>query len=139
MTDAAFTVGLGFALGFVIGLTGVGGGALVAPALYILLGLSFAQAVGLSLVYSVFTKVVGLLQHRRQGTVHWRLTLLYGSAGIPGALLGSWALYATRGAETFFALLMSAVLGAVAILLLLEANAGALAGRRRPLDTDRLG
>ena len=39
MTDWLVTVPLGAVLGFLIGLTGVGGGALVAPSLYVILGL----------------------------------------------------------------------------------------------------
>jgi len=66
----------------------VGGGALVAPALYVVLQVSYAQAVTLSLIYSVFTKILGFLQHLRLGNVSWRVTLLYGVAGIPGAVLG---------------------------------------------------
>jgi uncharacterized membrane protein YfcA len=37
------TIVLGFALGYCLGLTGVGGGALVAPALYVILQVSYAQ------------------------------------------------------------------------------------------------
>ena len=51
-------VPLGFGLGFLIGLTGVGGGALVAPTLYVILGVEYGQAVVLSLIYSLFTKIV---------------------------------------------------------------------------------
>jgi uncharacterized membrane protein YfcA len=54
----------------------VGGGALVAPALYVVLQVSYAQAVTLSLIYSVFTKILGFLQHLRLGNVSWRVTLL---------------------------------------------------------------
>jgi uncharacterized membrane protein YfcA len=60
----------------------------VAPALYVVLQVSYAQAVTLSLIYSVFTKILGVLQHLRQGNVAWRITLLYGvpgdSRGCPG-------------------------------------------------------
>src|SRR5688500_13262310 len=65
--DIVVTVGIGFVLGFLIGLTGVGGGALVAPALYVILGMSYTGAVAMSLVYSFFTKIVGLVQHVRLG------------------------------------------------------------------------
>jgi uncharacterized membrane protein YfcA len=71
----------------------VGGRALVAPALYVVLQVSYAQAVTLSLIYSVFTKILGFLQHLRQGNVSWRVMLLYGVAGMPGAILGSQLLY----------------------------------------------
>lgn len=51
--DVLIAVGLGFGLAFLIGLTGVGGGALVAPALYIILDLTYQDSVALSLLYSV--------------------------------------------------------------------------------------
>ena len=92
--DILIAVPLGFVLGFLIGLTGVGGGALVAPALYVILGVGYGAAVALSLVYSLFTKVIGAAQHVRQGTVLWRITLLYGVLGIPGAVFGSRFVYA---------------------------------------------
>lgn len=86
--DTLITVPLGFGLGFLIGLTGVGGGALVAPALYVLVRLSYQDAITLSLIYSFFTKIVGALQHIHQGTVRWRPALLYGLTGVPGAIVG---------------------------------------------------
>jgi len=43
--DLLIAVPLGFVLGFFIGLTGVGGGALVAPALYVIPGVPYGQAV----------------------------------------------------------------------------------------------
>ncbi len=77
-TELLIGAPLGFVLGVLIGLTGVGGGALVAPAIYVILGRSYEQAVALSLIYSLLTKVVGAVQHVRQGTVLWKITLLYG-------------------------------------------------------------
>lgn len=130
---------MGGALGFLIGLTGVGGGALVAPALYVILGLSYTEAVAVSLVFSVFTKIVGYVQHQRQGTVLWRLTLLYGVPAIPGALIGSQLLYAFAHAERVFALIMGTVLVLVAAFLLLEANLKRLNAREKPLDPAGVG
>lgn len=125
-------------LGFLIGLTGVGGGALVAPALYVILGMTYTEAVAASLVYSVFTKIVGLVQHQRQGTVLWRMVILYGLPAIPGAIIGSQLLYAFGNAERLFALVMSGVLVLVAVFLLLEANIKRLGDRPRPLDPDHV-
>jgi len=137
--DAVLTVPLGFALGFLIGLTGVGGGALVAPSLYVLLGMTYPQAVGMSLIYSVFTKIIGFVQHLRQGNVAWKISLIYGLAGIPGAVLGSVLLYKVTGpGQRLFPFLMGGLLILVAALLLLEAGVASLALRRRPLDPERI-
>lgn len=131
---------LGFALGFVIGLTGVGGGAIVAPALYVILGMNYAEAVALSLIYSVFTKIFSVIQHLRQGTVLWKLTLLYGLSGIPGAVVGSRVLYlAGEDTRGLFPFLMSAVLGIVGLLILLETKIQALFSRQKPFHPDEIG
>jgi uncharacterized membrane protein YfcA len=137
--DLVIAVPLGFALGFLIGLTGIGGGALVAPALYVLLGLDYGHAVALSLIYSVFTKVVGAMQHLRQGTVLWRLTLLYGLAGVPGAVLGSKIVYlAGPSGQRLFPFLMGGVLLLVSALILMEAQGHALAFREKPFTPQRI-
>lgn len=157
--EPVFTIGLGLALGFVVGISGVGGGALMAPALYVVVGLPFTEAVTLALLYSIFTKIAGFLTHLRQGTVHWPITLLYGLPAIPGAVLGSQLVYAAKGAERPFALVMGAALMVAALLLLLESALAARAGwkqgrladtdtaggtvevarKRRPLDPDHIG
>lgn len=138
--DGLIPVPLGFVLGFLIGLTGVGGGALVAPALYVILGLSYADAVALSLVYSVFTKIVGGLEHLRQGTVVWPITLLYGVTGIPGALIGARLVYlADPAIQRALPLVMAVVLLVVAGALLLETVLGARAARWRRLSPREIG
>ena len=133
--DWLIAVPLGAVLGFLIGLTGVGGGALVAPSLYVILGLSYQEAIALSLIYSLFTKIVGAVQHIRQRTVLWKITLLYGLTGIPGAVLGSHAIYRMGSAtERIFPYVMAALLVTVALLILLETVVRNLAGREKPFS-----
>jgi uncharacterized membrane protein YfcA len=133
--DILIAVPLGFVLGFLIGLTGVGGGALVAPALYVVLGVGYAQAVALSLVYSLVTKLVSAVQHVRQGTVLWRVTLLYGLLGLPGAVIGSRLVYAADPAvQRILPFVMSGVLLVVAALMLMEASIRVLASYERPFS-----
>ncbi len=117
----------------------MGGGALVAPALYVILGMTYTEAVAASLVYSVFTKIVGFAQHQRQGTVLWRMVMLYGLPAIPGAVIGSQLLYAFESAQRLFALVMSGVLVIVAVLLLLEANIRRISDREKPFSPDHVG
>lgn len=133
--DVLIAVVLGFVLGFLIGLTGVGGGALVAPALYVILGLPYGEAVALSLIYSLFTKVVSGVQHMRQGTVLWKISLLYGLLGIPGAIVGSRIVYlADPGLQRLFPLLMGGILLLVSGLMLLETTMRSLAAREKPFS-----
>ena len=127
---------LGFVLSFLIGLTGVGGGALVAPALYVVLGLTYTDAVALSLAYSVFTKIVSAAQHLRQGTVLWKITLLYGLTGVPGAIIGSRLMYWTGPAasERIFPPVMGGLLVLVALLILSQATIQRLATWQKPFS-----
>ncbi len=62
----------GTAIGFSIGLTGVGGGVLVIPALTLLFGLETSVAVGTASLYSFLTKVVATVHHIRLRTIDWR-------------------------------------------------------------------
>jgi uncharacterized membrane protein YfcA len=138
--DLLIAVPLGFALGFLIGLTGVGGGALVAPALYVVLGLPYGEAVGLSLIYSLLTKLTSALQHLRQGTVLWRVTLWYGLAGVPGALGGSYLVYlASPGVRRLFPVIMAGVLLLVSALLLAETTVRAAVARDKPFSPHHIG
>jgi uncharacterized protein len=132
-------VPIGFVLGVLIGLTGVGGGAVVAPALYVLLGLGYGEAVALSLVYSVATKIVGAIQHIRQGTVLWKLSLLYGLAGIPGAIAGSRLVYAADPAmQRALPLLMGVILLLAAALIFLDTRTTSVVPWRRPFTPHRI-
>lgn len=77
----------GFAVGAIVGLTGVGGGSLMTPLLVLLFGVSPSVAVGTDLLYAAVTKAGGTVAHSVKGTVDWAITraLAYGS--IPGAAL----------------------------------------------------
>lgn len=138
--DALIAVPLGFGLGFLIGLTGVGGGALVAPLLYVVLGLPYGEAVGMSLIYSLLTKVTSGIQHVRQGTVVWPITLWYGLSGIPGALLGSYLVYLASPAQSrALPLVMGVVLLLVSALLLAETAVATAAAREKPFSPRQIG
>ena len=116
-------------------MTGVGGGALVVPALYAILGLAYADSVGLSLLFSICTKVFGAVQHVRQRTVLWPITLVYGLTGIPGAIVGSWLVHlAGVQGERIFPYVLVAVLVMVAAMMLLETGIRAIATWEKPLS-----
>jgi uncharacterized membrane protein YfcA len=138
--DALIAVPLGFGLGFLIGLTGIGGGALVAPTLYVLLGLPYGEAVGLSLIYSLLTKLTSGVQHVRQGTVLWPITLWFGVAGVPGALLGSYLVHLAAPAQgRALPMVMGVVLLLVSALLLAETAVAGVAAREKPFSPRQIG
>jgi uncharacterized protein len=79
---------LGLVVGFMVGLTGMGGGALMTPALILLRLASPSLAVGTDLVWNALTKGVGSIVHIRQRTVDNRIVKRLAIGSIPGALAG---------------------------------------------------
>src|SRR5436190_8344168 len=77
----------GFAVGFLVGLTGVGGGSLMTPVLILLFGIHPATAVGSDLLYAAITKSGGAVIHGRNRTVDWRLTVRLAMGSVPAAIL----------------------------------------------------
>ena len=91
---------LGFIVGLLVGVTGMGGGALMTPAL-ILLGLAQpVVAVGTDPVWGTLTKAVGAFVHHRQKTVDLRIVKRLAIGSIPGALAGLALLGHLRGRGT---------------------------------------
>jgi uncharacterized membrane protein YfcA len=82
----------GFVVGILIGLTGIGGGAIMTPFLILVLGTRPVVAVGTDLAYGAVTKIVGAWLHWRQGTVDLRLALRLAAASVPAGLLAVLAL-----------------------------------------------
>ncbi len=89
--DLSF-VASGFAVGLLVGMTGVGGGSLMTPLLTLLFGVSPAVAVGTDLAFASLTKGVGTFTHRLRGTVHWDIVRRLCLGALPAALLASFAL-----------------------------------------------
>jgi uncharacterized protein len=82
----------GFGVGFLVGLTGVGGGSLMTPLLALLFGVSPTVAVGTDLAFASITKVAGTAAHRYRGTVHWGIVRLLCYGALPAALVATLAL-----------------------------------------------
>jgi hypothetical protein len=75
-------------IGIVVGLTGMGGGALMTPVLVIFFNVAPLAAVSSDLVASAVMKPVGSLVHLRRGTVHLGLVRWLCLGSIPGAFSG---------------------------------------------------
>jgi hypothetical protein len=88
----------GFAVGMLVGLTGVGGGSLMTPLLTLLFGVSPSVAVGTDLAFASITKTAGTLGHRYRGTVHWQIVKHLCFGALPAAVI------ATLGLKYFGAL-----------------------------------
>ncbi|MCM3729933.1 sulfite exporter TauE/SafE family protein [Neobacillus cucumis] len=77
---------MGLVIGFMVGLTGVGGAALLTPIL-ILLGINPSIAVGTDLFYNSITKLFGSIQHWRQKTINFKLVKYLAIGSIPSAVM----------------------------------------------------
>lgn len=77
----------GFSVGMVVGLTGIGGGALMTPLLVLVFGVAPQTAVGTDLLFACITKVFGVMAHRRYGTVDWQIVRRLATGSLPMALL----------------------------------------------------
>ncbi|MCM0044499.1 MAG: sulfite exporter TauE/SafE family protein [Burkholderiaceae bacterium] len=82
-------VASGFAVGLLVGLTGVGGGSLMTPLLTLLFGINPTVAVGTDLAFASITKSAGTLAHRVRNTVHWDIVKLLCIGALPAAVLAA--------------------------------------------------
>lgn len=77
----------GFAVGAIVGLTGVGGGSLMTPLLVLIFGVHPATAVGTDLLYAAMTKAGGTVAHGRKGHIEWSVTRRLALGSIPAAAI----------------------------------------------------
>src|SRR5664279_2792987 len=77
----------GFAVGLLVGMTGVGGGSLMTPILILLFGIHPATAVGTDLLYAAATKTGGSLVHGLACSIDWRVVRRLASGSIPATVV----------------------------------------------------
>ncbi len=83
---------VGFLIAAAVGLTGVGAGSLLAPVLMLFFKVSPAEAVGTSLAFSAVTKLASAPVYIIRKQIHYRTLLRLTYGGIPGVLLGYYAI-----------------------------------------------
>ena len=86
MIDIAYALA-GALTGFVVGLTGVGGGALMTPILMIFFGVSPTTAIATDLWFAAITKMLGARVHHARGDVDWQVAKRLWLGSLPVALL----------------------------------------------------
>ena len=109
----------GLIVGALVGMTGVGGGALMTPLLVLGFGVSPVVAVGTDLWFAAVTKTVGGLMHQQRGGVDWQVLRRLCLGSLPMAVLALAWLYATDRDK----LRQGGLLTALGIVLLLTALA----------------
>ena len=120
----------GFAVGFLVGMTGVGGGALMTPLLILLFHVHPTTAVGTDLLYASITKSGGTVVHGFARNVDWRIVSRLALGSLPASLLTLGALHLLKVDQQALNLLITRVLG-VSLL----ATALALVFRRYLLES----
>jgi uncharacterized membrane protein YfcA len=118
----------GFAVGFLVGMTGVGGGSLMTPLLILLFHVHPLTAVGTDLLYASITKTGGSLVHAFNRTIDWRIVARLALGSLPASLLTLLVFRLLKVDPVAASALITRVLG-VALL----ATALALVFRRRLL------
>lgn len=86
MIDPAFAVA-GALTGFVVGLTGVGGGALMTPILLLFFNVAPTTAIATDLWFAAVTKLVGARVHHSEGHVDWQVAKRLWLGSIPVAVI----------------------------------------------------
>src|SRR5438067_1356845 len=89
----------GLIVGVVVGLTGMGGGALMTPILVLLFKVEPLTAVSSDLVAALVMKPVGAGVHMRRGTVNWSLVKWLMIGSVPSAFLGVFVLRALGNSD----------------------------------------
>lgn len=77
----------GFVVGFLVGLTGVGGGSLMTPILLLFFHIKPAVAVGTDLLFASVTKSVGIFAHGKLGNIDWKMVTLLGIGSVPASIV----------------------------------------------------
>src|SRR5579884_3951189 len=78
---------VGLLIGFLVGLTGMGGGSLLAPIMILVFRVPPVWAVGTDIAYSTVTKALGSIVHIRQKTVNFKVALWLACGSVPATLL----------------------------------------------------
>ncbi|RZL05413.1 MAG: sulfite exporter TauE/SafE family protein [Rubrivivax sp.] len=131
MPDIAIILA-GFAVGLIVGLTGVGGGSLMTPILIFFFGVKPYLAVGTDLLFAAFTKLGGTVSLARQRLVPWRVVGQLSAGSIPAALFTLLVLHRLGPASAQVQSLMTSTLGLALLLTAAAMLYKAARGKRTP-------
>lgn len=105
----------GAAVGFAVGLTGVGGGSLMTPML-IMFHFPPHIAIGTDLIYAAGTKASGVFAHAKQATINWSIVLRLGMGSIPASLITIYFLKNIFGSPEQYQDILLTTLGIMLVL-----------------------
>ncbi|MFC5523097.1 sulfite exporter TauE/SafE family protein [Polaromonas jejuensis] len=131
MHEFAF-VFAGFAVGLVVGLTGVGGGSLMTPLLIFVFGIKPHLAIGTDLLFAAFTKMGGTVSLARARVVDWRIVGQVAAGSIPATLATLYLLQRLGPANPATQTLMTTTLGLALLLTAVATFYKAVRGKAAP-------
>jgi len=117
MVDIVLPIGAGLLVGFLIGLTGMGGGAIMTPFLLTVMKLNPVLAVGTDLTFASITKIIGGIQHRREENVSFRRVFWMASGSIPASFLGAQFILRQSENHIFIEELLPKILGTTLVIV----------------------
>jgi uncharacterized membrane protein YfcA len=133
MTSAYIVSGL--LVGFLVGLTGVGGGSLMTPLLVFMFGFAPKAAVGTDLLFAAITKTGGVfVHHGTHRSVEWKIVLLLCLGSLPAALAVIYLLETVFSKDEAVTSVITTSLGAALIFTSLALFLRNRLTRRRKLD-----
>ncbi|SMC19824.1 hypothetical protein SAMN02745857_00805 [Andreprevotia lacus DSM 23236] len=105
----------GLAVGFIVGMTGVGGGSLMTPILA-RLGVGLPTAVGTDLLYAAITKSGGIYVHQKHKNIDWDITGRLAMGSLPAAALTILVLHLSHADPSTITKLMKFTLGIALVI-----------------------
>ena len=124
----------GFAVGLVVGLTGVGGGSLMTPLLIFVFGVKPHLAIGTDLLFAAFTKMGGTISLARSRVVDWKIVGQMAAGSIPAAVATLYVLERMGPANPGIQAVMTTTLGAALLMTAAATLYKALRGKAAPAE-----
>lgn len=135
MHDFAF-VFAGLFVGFVVGLTGVGGGSLMTPLLIFFFRMKPHLAIGTDLLFAAFTKLGGSIGLARARMIDWPVVGWTALGSLPATLVTLYVLHLAGPSSRAVQQVMTTTLGVALLLTAAATLYKAVAGRAAPRRID---
>lgn len=119
-------IAFGLGVGILVGMTGIGGGAIMTPLLVLFIGTPPITAVGTDLAYGAVTKTVGGFKHWKQGTVDFAISTWMAIGSVPAAVFGVYVVRVLeqtlgKSVDKVMILLLAGAIGFTGLITLVRA------------------